>query len=474
MKAKYSRALWVIVLLVVVALISWRLLPSKPEPLWKGKSLSEWTAQLDIFDSRAEVTAEAAILNIGPQAVPYLVRDLRKKDNWHAAGWIWFYGKLPPSLQGRFRRPIPPHELRYHSAHGLELLGVTATNAIPDLIAALDDRDSWVRIGAITALGAVGPAAREVTPRLVAGLKNSDRNHRLSCLIALKNMYRGSEAMDRVFLSLLEDTDSNFRAHASEALAHSPSQSPEFVAGLIAALKDAQPQGRGQAALALGQKPEHAAVSVPPLLKALKEAEADSTNSDSVIVMWKIIEALGEIGPAATPAVPALTNLLDSKISIVGTLSAIAWTKIHTNNATAIKYLIKKLETGEPGDQFWAAWQLGRCGEAAREALPVLETLVKQRPGDRNLQIMIAAALWRIDPSRPNPTQRILQLLGGHIGKYSGYETIRLLGELGPAAEAAVPALLEAWKSSGGRMLRDYAMDALKEISPQTAANPWR
>jgi hypothetical protein len=34
--------------------------------------------------------------------------------------------------------------------------------------------------------------------------------------------------------------------------------------------------------------------------------------------------------------------------------------------------------------------------------------------------------------------------------------------------------LLEAWKSSGGSMLHDCALDPLKKISPQTAANPGR
>jgi len=49
-----------------------------------------------------------------------------------------------------------------------------------------------------------------------------------------------------------------------------------------------------------------------------------------------------------------------------------------------------------------------------------------------------------------------------------------LLGEFGTAAKDAVPAVLAAWKSSGGPMLRDYAMDALQKIDPPTAANPWR
>ena len=102
------------------------------------------------------------------------------------------------------------------------------------------------------------------------------------------------------------------------------------------------------------------------------------------------------------------------------------------------------------------------------------ETLAKRRPDDRNLQIMIAAALWRIDPSRPNPTLGIIQLLGGHFQRNRDFSTIRLLGEFGTAAKDAVPAVLAAWKSSGGPMLRDYAMDALQKIDPPTAANPWR
>ena len=87
---------------------------------------------------------------------------------------------------------------------------------------------------------------------------------------------------------------------------------------------------------------------------------------------------------------------------------------------------------------------------------------------------MVAAALWRIDPREMNPTRRILELVGPGLRRNGDYETVRLLGELGPAAREAVPLLLEGYKSSGGEMLREYCVDALEKIDAQTAHNPWR
>lgn len=87
---------------------------------------------------------------------------------------------------------------------------------------------------------------------------------------------------------------------------------------------------------------------------------------------------------------------------------------------------------------------------------------------------MISAALWRIDPPRPKPTARIVKLLGGNLGPRGDYEIKQLLGEMGPAARPAIPMLLEAYKSNGGQMPREYAMDSLRKIAPDKAANPWQ
>jgi hypothetical protein len=84
---------------------------------------------------------------------------------------------------------------------------------------------------------------------------------------------------------------------------------------------------------------------------------------------------------------------------------------------------------------------------------------------------MAATAAWRLDPSSPNPLERIADELpqqqSGH------YEVIRLLGELGPATKTTVTALRQL-RLSHGIMAHDYASAALQKIAPEYVSDPGR
>ena len=56
----------------------------------------------------------------------------------------------------------------------LERFGANAVEAVPDLIAALDDKYGAVRSNAIIALGKIGPGAHAAIPALVAMQAKSD------------------------------------------------------------------------------------------------------------------------------------------------------------------------------------------------------------------------------------------------------------------------------------------------------------
>ena len=84
---------------------------------------------------------------------------------------------------------------------------------------------------------------------------------------------------------------------------------------------------------------------------------------------------------------------------------------------------------------------------------------------------MAATAAWRLAPSSPNPLKWIADELPQQQNGY--YEVIRLLGELGPAATIAVPALRKM-RYSHGIMAHDYANDALQKIAPEYVSDPWR
>jgi HEAT repeat protein len=63
---------------------------------------------------------------------------------------------------------------RRNGANALAAIGAGARDAIPELIQALKEDDSWVNYHAATALGKCGPEAREAIPAL-RELLRSDR-----------------------------------------------------------------------------------------------------------------------------------------------------------------------------------------------------------------------------------------------------------------------------------------------------------
>jgi HEAT repeat protein len=479
---KYRRVLVgasIVALGLLLAILFYR---PAPEPSWKGRPVSAWVKELRVFGSDAEVVAEEAILHLGPQAAPCLTATLRKSDTLFSDFWFSNYPRLPAWVRKKIAAPRARWEARADAAHGLELLGPAASKSMRWLVAAMDDKNKWVRSGAAAAVGSMGAAGTAASERLVAGLNDPDPNFRLACLIALRRLNGCStESLDAVFLTPLKDPDPNFRAIAAEGLGKSSGGSPAVQAALIAALHDPSTTVVDRAATALAHKSGWGQKVTPELLLALAETEqkAMTNNSGSMIAMWKILRAFAELGPAAKSAIPALTNRLKSSIPIVGTLSAIAWVNIETNSPAALQALVSRLDESNWNDQFWAIWALGKLGPRSESAVPRLKALAEGRTDlseqtERKLQIMIVAALWRIDANEPNPTTRILDLVGPKLRRNGDYETVRLLGEIGPVAAGAVPLLLEGYKSSGGSMLREYCMEALEKIDPETARNPWR
>jgi HEAT repeat protein len=68
----------------------------------------------------------------------------------------------------------PDPLLRRQAAQALARIGPDARDAVPDLIAALQDGNEEVRKYAARAIGQVGPEARAAVPRLLEELHPAD------------------------------------------------------------------------------------------------------------------------------------------------------------------------------------------------------------------------------------------------------------------------------------------------------------
>ena len=178
-------------------------------------------------------------------------------------------------------------------------------------------------------------------------------------------------------------------------------------AELIARLCHADDKVRRAAIRSLGGI--EASVAVPALVKSLGDK------------CWEVrkaaVEALGDIGPAAQEAVPALVDALWDGPSVRDTVPK-ALGDIGPAAQATVPALVRALGDWSETLQVAAAKALGHIGPAAQEAVPALVKAI----GDRRMAVREAA--------------------------------VEALGHIGPAAQEAVPALVKAlWGPSVGQFI---------------------
>src|SRR2546422_5226473 len=106
---------------------------SRPrEPAFEGKSAEYWMLQLAARDSNARL----AFRQMGPAAVPALIKAVRKKDSPSQRMLTWAYPKAPAVLRRFLPKPYLADTLRSGAVSALYELGSNAAPAVPVLIKA--------------------------------------------------------------------------------------------------------------------------------------------------------------------------------------------------------------------------------------------------------------------------------------------------------------------------------------------------
>lgn len=165
------RAKWLLVSALSLAAIAVSIWLAAPrEPRYSGRPLSDWLSDLSNPHYETQRVARAAIHAMGPAAVPFLTNSLAQRN----AISIRAYRKnlIPRRLAAWTHRVVKWHTPMMESrsaAIALQALGADATNAIPSLVAALQDPSWAVTMAAATALGSMGSNA---VPALADRLTN--------------------------------------------------------------------------------------------------------------------------------------------------------------------------------------------------------------------------------------------------------------------------------------------------------------
>jgi hypothetical protein len=176
-------------------------------------------------------------------------------------------------------------------------------------------------------------------------------------------------------------------------------------------------------------------------------------------------DALASIGE---PAVPSLTNLMETASSDVTRRAVKVLGDIGTEASAAVPGLVALLEKGSAEMRLDAIRALAEIGEGARLAVPALIRCVEDTRNDEIRQVA-AYGLGQVGPAAAGAVPALIQLLKDTRNDEAGERgavAAEALGSIGPGAAAAVPALVEAL-NDGRFRVPARAFDALANIGAE-------
>lgn len=330
---------------------------------------------------------------------------------------------------------------RAMAADTLAKLGPVANTSFAELSRTLNDPESWIRDSAVAAIARVGAAPQVVVP-------------------LLEQKYRRADKDDYIRVSILE------------SLANADPQATMVIPLLIEALGDSDGDVMAAAARTLGSYKNKARPAVNALNKALTTTKVRwDSYADfgfTVPVRTDVVRALAVIGPSAKVAEPSLFRLMQQdEDQVTRIMSAAALVRISPEKPSArqaMTFLIQTLQDQEKA-QAKAAEALGMIGNAAAVAA-LSETL--QAPDESefgSLRATVAHALGEIGP----PARTAVPALRAALREKKEWhfdvrnESALALGKIGPAAKSSIPDLIEA-SHSDDEHLQEYASEAIRKI----------
>ncbi|QDV51753.1 HEAT repeat domain-containing protein [Gimesia fumaroli] len=334
---------------------------------------------------------------------------------------------------------------REMAARTLGELGPLAKNSFAALTRTLDDPEHWVQMNVVRAMVKVGVEPKVVVP------------------ILEKKFYR-SQKTDFI------------RAEILESFYAADPQGTLVIPILVEGLKDSNGDVMAAAARTLEKFGPKGLLAVNELTKALPTTKVRwDSYADvgfTVPVRIDVVRALAGIGPDAVVAVPSLIRLMEKdKNERTRIWSSAALVRITPDKPSAKRgfTLLLQILQGKQGYQEEAAEALGTIGnEAAIKAL--IDALqVPDESEFGSFRQAVASALGEIGPPAkaavPALRAVLLEKREWHFGVRR--ESAIALGKIGAASKPAIPDLISL-SNSDDEYLRDVAAEAIEKIKKQS------
>jgi HEAT repeat protein len=234
----------------VIVLLSLAIVATLPpsQPVHKGQPLEYW---LQLIYTRSSAEAEPAIMDMGSNTLPVLLRDLQYEQSPIVES-LKRLGRKVPFLHIPPARYIPD-EQNYAAAFAFMWLGSNAAPAVPQLIKIYDNHPnaSWSSYVPL-AVGFVGPLAKSVVPMLLRAITNTNSMVRLYAAKALGQIHADAPVTVPVLIRCLRDPQEDVQMSAVWALHEFGPDAKAAVPDLLQFIRD---EKQGAKPMSIGKFP---------------------------------------------------------------------------------------------------------------------------------------------------------------------------------------------------------------------------
>lgn len=334
--------------------------------------------QLDDVDSNVKLAAMEAIGRLGWKAnaaVPWLKKLLDDQDSTVSETALLTLAKVSP--QSLFAVQVlimelakPDTRAQSHAAQRLAYMGPKAIDALPALLPLLESEDLQVRLNTAKAVWRIGGDADLVVPVLIEVYESADSSPthafslRYGAATTLGEMGRAASAAIPM-LREAQNEDKQGANDARMALVKIDVPDENLLSTHLERLKDQSKTTQRKAVARIGQFGAKAVDAVPDLIECLGD--------EDLFLRLDAARSLGNIGPPAADALPALRVLLrEGGDSRKATDAGRAILAIVDNS---IPDLIECLGEEDLSLKTKAAQKLRDIGPPAKDALPALREM---------------------------------------------------------------------------------------------------
>jgi HEAT repeat protein len=414
--------------------------------------LAELTPVLEDKNVEVRLGAIRFLGEFGPPAVPRLASMLKDPEPavWRTASTTLEKTAAPEKLLYPALLPLLKEESPTARQNAVNILWRCGPQAVPDLVAALKDKTSLVRVAAVRSLHQTNADAKIAFPAMVEALEDESPLVRASAAVALGKF--GTQAIPNLTIAL-KDKEPSVRQYAVLALPELKSSPKEVLPLLLQAQSDDNAQVRAAAAKALGSFGLPAAKY---LIEALKDKDAE---------VWKqAVDALKKLEGPPAPLARLLNEAIKDEHYSVRRGAAYVLSRFGPD---AVEPLVAALKDPDDRVRWEAADSLRVVGPQADKALAPLAAAALGDSDPKVRKVSLEAMLWiqGLERFRDDPPKAVPSLMDSLGSKHAQtrLEAAQVLEVLGPPAKDALPALTKATQDKDERV-RKAASAALARI----------